>query len=132
AEAAYRQARAVVAQARSGYYPTISVAGSVTRSGSGRTNGVTSPTGITRVGGGVQTQYDLTADATWSLDVWGRIRRTVESDIANAQASAADLASARLSAQAALATDYFDLRATDELKRLLDAAVVAFTQSLEI
>jgi NodT family efflux transporter outer membrane factor (OMF) lipoprotein len=132
AEASYRQARAIVAQARSGYFPSISVATSVTRSGSGRSNGVTSPTGITRVGGGVQTQYDLTADATWSLDLWGRIRRTVESDIANAQASAADLASARLSAQASLATDYFDLRATDELSRLLNAAVVAFTQSLEI
>jgi NodT family efflux transporter outer membrane factor (OMF) lipoprotein len=132
AEASYRQARAVVAQARAGYFPAVSVAASVTRSGSARTSGVTSPTGITRVGGGVQTQYDLTADATWTLDVWGRIRRTVESDIANAQASAADLASARLSAQAVLATDYFDLRATDELKRLLDAAVVAFAQSLEI
>jgi NodT family efflux transporter outer membrane factor (OMF) lipoprotein len=134
AEAAYREARAVVAQARSGYFPTISVAASATRSGQGRnsTAGVTSGAGITRFGGGVRTQYDLTADATWTLDVWGRIRRTVESDIANAQASAADLASARLSAQAALATDYFDLRATDELKRLLDAAVVAFGQSLEI
>ena len=134
ADAAYRQARAVVAQARSGYFPTISVAASATRSGQGRnsTAGVTSGAGITRFGSGVRTQYDLTADASWSLDVWGRIRRTVESDIANAQASAADLASARLSAQAALATDYFDLRASDDLKRLLDAAVVAFTQSLEI
>ena len=134
AEAAYRQARAVVAQARAGYFPTISVAASATRSGQGAqsTSGVTSASGITRFGGGVRTQYDLTADATWTIDVWGRIRRTVESDIANAQASAADLASARLSAQAALATDYFDLRATDELQRLLDAAVVAFTQSLEI
>jgi NodT family efflux transporter outer membrane factor (OMF) lipoprotein len=134
AEGAYREARAVVAQARSGYFPTISVAASATRSGQGNnsTAGVTSGSGITRFGGGVRTQYDLTADATWTIDVWGRIRRTVESDIANAQASAADLASARLSAQATLATDYFDLRATDELKRLLDAAVVAFTQSLEI
>jgi NodT family efflux transporter outer membrane factor (OMF) lipoprotein len=134
AEGAYREARAVVAQARSGYFPTTSVAASATRSGQGNnsTAGVTSGSGITRFGGGVRTQYDLTADATWTIDVWGRIRRTVESDIANAQASAADLASARLSAQATLATDYFDLRATDELKRLLDAAVVAFTQSLEI
>src|SRR5262249_22172801 len=56
AEASYRQARAVVAQARSGYFPAISVAAAATRSGSARTSGVTSPTGITRVGGGVQTQ----------------------------------------------------------------------------
>lgn len=134
AEASYRQARAVVAQARAGYFPTISVVASATRSGQGRgsTAGVTSGSGITRFGSGVRSQYDLTADATWTVDVWGRIRRTVESDVANAQASAADLASARLSAQASLATDYFDLRASDQLKRLLDAAVVAFTQSLEI
>ncbi len=135
AEAAYRQARAVVAQAQSGYFPTISVAASATRSGQGRgsaASGLTSPSGVTRLSRGTQTQYDLTADATWSLDLWGRIRRTVEGDVANAQASAADLASARLSAQATLAIDYFDLRANDELKRLLDAAVVAFTQSLQI
>ena len=55
--------------------------------------------------------------------MWGRIRRSLESDVANAEASAADLASARLSAQAALATDYFDLRVQDELKRLLDQTV---------
>src|SRR6185312_7830093 len=90
AEAAYREARAVVAQARSGYFPTISVAAAATRSGQGSN----STAGITRFGRGVRTQYDLTADASWTLDVWGRIRRTVESDIANAQASAADLASA--------------------------------------
>ncbi|HEX9491188.1 MAG TPA: efflux transporter outer membrane subunit [Stellaceae bacterium] len=131
AEAAYRQARAVVAQARSGYFPVISVAASATRSSQGG-GGLTSTSGVTRFSRGVQTQYDLTADATWSLDLWGRIRRTVEGDVANAQASAADLASARLSAQATLAIDYFDLRANDELKRLLDAAVVAFTQSLQI
>jgi NodT family efflux transporter outer membrane factor (OMF) lipoprotein len=134
-EAAYRQARAVVAQAQAGYFPTISVNGSATRSGQGRgstTSGLTTASGVTRFGRGVQTQYDLTADATWSLDLWGRIRRTVEGDIANAQASAADLASARLSAQATLAINYFDLRANDELKRLLDSAVVAFTQSLQI
>jgi NodT family efflux transporter outer membrane factor (OMF) lipoprotein len=135
AEAAYREARAVVAQASAGYYPTISVAASATRSGQGgssSTSGITGPTGVTSFGRGNRTLYDLSADASWSLDLWGRIRRTVESDVANAQASAADLASARLSAQATLATNYFDLRSSDELQRLLDAAVVAFTQSLQI
>ncbi|HEV2546898.1 MAG TPA: efflux transporter outer membrane subunit [Stellaceae bacterium] len=143
AEAAYRQARAVVAEARAGLFPTLSVTGSGTQSGQGGggsrgSSFITTGTGtaIGTGGGGrgssSQSTLDLTADLSWSIDLWGRIRRTVESDVATAQASAADLANARLSAQAQLATLYFELRASDELKRLLDAAVVAFTQSLQI
>lgn len=132
AEAAFRQASAVVTEARAGYFPVLSAAASATRTGQG-SGGRSTLSGVTGVGGGGSvTTYDLTANASWTIDVWGRIRRTVESDVANAQASAADLAAARLSAQAALATAYFELRSSDELKRLLDAAVVAFTQSLQI
>jgi NodT family efflux transporter outer membrane factor (OMF) lipoprotein len=128
AEAAYRQARAIVAEAQAGYYPTVSLTGSGTRSGQGgRQSGINGSNGI-----GTNSSVDLTADASWSVDLWGRIRRTVESDVANAQASAADLASARLSAQAQLATLYFELRASEEQKRLFDASVEAFTQSLKI
>ncbi len=65
-------------------------------------------------------------------DLWGKIRRTVEGDVASAQASAGDLASARLSAQGTLASDYLQLRVADELKRLLEAEVKAFTESLRI
>jgi NodT family efflux transporter outer membrane factor (OMF) lipoprotein len=121
AAAAYRQARAVVAESRAGYFPSVSLTGAGTRSGQGgaKTSAVNS-------------KIDLTADASWSADLWGRIRRTVESDVANAQASAADLASARLSAQAQLATLYFELRAADEQRRLLDASVGAFAQSLQM
>ena len=128
AEAAYRQAKAVVSEARAGYFPTVTATGSATRAAVG--NG---GFGTVRAGSnGSRTQYDLTAAATWDLDVWGRIRRTVESDVASAQASAGDLASARLSAQALLATDYFGLRAADEQKRILDASVKAFAQALQI
>ncbi|MGH7030250.1 MAG: efflux transporter outer membrane subunit, partial [Stellaceae bacterium] len=63
---------------------------------------------------------------------WGSIRRTVEANIATAQASAADLAGARLSAQGALAADYLQLRVDDELKRLLDDSATAFAESLRI
>ena len=70
--------------------------------------------------------------ASWTPDIWGSIRRTVESDVANAQASAADLAAARLSAQATLAADYFQLRVNDELKQLLDAEVAGFDRSMQI
>ena len=141
AEAAYRQARAVVGEARAGLFPTLSVSAAGSRSGHGGTGGtasfVTTASGaaISTGGGGrggSQSSVDVTADASWSVDLWGRIRRTIESDVATAQASAADLANARLSAQAQLATLYFELRAADDQKRLLDASVDAFTQSLQI
>jgi NodT family efflux transporter outer membrane factor (OMF) lipoprotein len=65
-------------------------------------------------------------------DLWGKIRRTVESDVASAQVTAGDLATARLSAQGALASDYLQLRVADELKRLLDATAKAYAESLRI
>jgi NodT family efflux transporter outer membrane factor (OMF) lipoprotein len=131
AEAAYRQARAVVAEGESGLFPTITLTGAGTRTGQGGHTTITSG-GASFNSGRSNSSISLTADASWSVDLWGRIRRTVESDVANAQASAADLANARLSAQAQLATLYFELRAADQQKRLLDASVAAFTQSLQI
>jgi len=130
AEAAFRQARALVTEARAQFFPTVDVNGSGTRSGQGRHTG--SSSSVARSTGFVQNQYDLSASASWEIDVWGRIRRTVESQTASAQASAADLASARLSAQAELASDYFQLRVADQLKRLLDDTVEADTRSLQI
>ncbi|HUH84237.1 MAG TPA: efflux transporter outer membrane subunit [Stellaceae bacterium] len=136
AEAAYRQARAVVAEARAGYFPTLTGTGSGTRSGTGSNAGRSSSASASGgFGGGGSRSFstiDLTADASWTADLWGRIRRTVESNVASAQASAADLANARLSAQGQLATLYFELRAADEQARLLNASVDAFTQSLNI
>jgi len=108
-EAAYRAAVAIADQTRASFFPTIAASPTATRKGAGSHTATTT--------------YDLSASASWSLDVWGRIRRTLESDEANAEASAADLASARLSAQAELATDYFALRAQDKLQRLLDTTV---------
>jgi NodT family efflux transporter outer membrane factor (OMF) lipoprotein len=83
-------------------------------------------------GGQTITTFNAGASANWTLDVWGQIRRTVESDKASAQASAAALAAARLSAQSTLATDYFELRAQDQLQKLLDDTVVAEQLSLKI
>ncbi|HEX9446761.1 MAG TPA: efflux transporter outer membrane subunit, partial [Dongiaceae bacterium] len=121
-EAAYRQALAVVEEGRSGYLPIISLAPGTTYGQKPGIGGTASPT----------TQYSAAAQLDWDLDIWGRIRRTVESDSANAQASAADLAVARLSAQATLATDYFELRADDEIRRLYDDTVAAYQRSLQI
>jgi NodT family efflux transporter outer membrane factor (OMF) lipoprotein len=119
AAANFDQARALVAQAKAGFWPTLAGNFSATR----EKNAPGLP---------VSTQYAASAAATWDLDVWGSIRRTVESDRASAASSAALLADARLSAQAALATDYFELRAQDQLQKLLDDTVVAETLSLKI
>jgi len=133
AEAAFRQARAIVGEGRASFFPTVTLDGSGQRSGQGSGAGGTSGTSRTSVSRSrVANQFNLTAAASWELDVWGRIRRTVESDVAGAQASAADLAAARLSAQATLVTDYFQLRIDDELKRLLDDTVEAFARALQI
>jgi NodT family efflux transporter outer membrane factor (OMF) lipoprotein len=141
AEAAYRNARAVVSEQRAALFPTIDLTGSATRSGSG---GGSSGTVITSAGGGTivtggsgsggrsSTQYRASIGASWEPDVWGRIRRTIEAARSNAQASAADLAAARLSAQGELATDYFGLREADAEIALDRATVDAFQRSLTI
>jgi len=130
-EAAYRTAQAIVAEARAGYFPTLDLGGAATRSGNGA--GSSSSSGRSSSSrASVQNSFGASASASWVPDIWGSIRRTVESDVANAQASAADLAAARLSAQASLAVDYFELRVADETKRLLDATVDAYTRSLQI
>jgi NodT family efflux transporter outer membrane factor (OMF) lipoprotein len=116
-EAAYRQARAVVNEARSNLFPTLSVTSAANRS---RTDGVTGTTHL------------LEASAGWDLDIWGKARRQVESARAAAQASAAELAAVRLSAQADLATFYFQLRYEDSLQRLLSDTAVADRRSLTI
>jgi NodT family efflux transporter outer membrane factor (OMF) lipoprotein len=130
-EASYREAEAIVAQARAGFFPTVAIDGSASRS---RASGSGSSRGSFGGGSGgfLSNSFGTSADASWTPDLWGRIRRIVEGDVASAQASAGDLASARLSAQGSLATDYLELRVADELKRLLDSAVKAYAQSLAI
>jgi NodT family efflux transporter outer membrane factor (OMF) lipoprotein len=135
AEAAWRQAIALVSQTRAGLLPSVGVVASATRSGGpgGRaasSAAVVASTGATKIH--PVNQFDLTATASWELDIWGKIRRTLESNEANAQASEADLAAARLSAQATLASDYTQLRVADEQRQLLEETVAAYTRSLEI
>lgn len=122
AEANYRQAQALVGVARAGFFPTVGAGAGMTRSGGGTSSGSAS----------VGNQYSLTGNVSWELDLWGRLRRELESSRASEAASAADLASARLSAQAALAQNYLQLRVLDEQKRLLQATVQAYERSLTL
>jgi len=129
AEAAFQQAEWIVAQARAGFFPTVDLNASAQRSRTG--GGSSSSTGAGR-SGFTTSSFSTSASASWVPDLWGRIRRTVEGNVASAQASAGDLASARLAAQGALASDYLQLRVSDELKRLLDAAASYYAESLRI
>ena len=124
-EAAFQEARAEVREQQSSFFPSLTVTPQIQRQKSG--GGA-----IDSGGRGAITSYSLEGTATWEPDVWGKIRRSVESSVANAQATAAQLAAARLSAQALLATDYFELRYADSLKNLLDETVKDYQRSLEI
>jgi NodT family efflux transporter outer membrane factor (OMF) lipoprotein len=128
-EASYREALATLEQTRATIFPTITGTGGGTRS--------ESPAGFTNSAGALGgarpiTTYTARLGLTWDLDLWGKIRRSIEAAQSNAQASAGDLANATLSAQALLATDYFQLRQADEAKRLLDATVKGYAEDLRI
>ncbi len=133
AVAAYAEAQALVQQARGQLFPTVSLTPGMTvenQSGSLSSGGLVNTSSIQ--GKGARTNFSLESNADWTIDVWGKIRRTVESDVAGAQASAADIANARLSAQATLAIDYFNLRASDSLQKLLDDTVKQYARALQI
>ena len=130
AEAQYRQALALLQAARAGYYPTVTGGVSSTRSRSSATT-IATPS-VAPVSRGVVTNHSIPFQASWAPDVWGNIRRAVESNEAGAEASAGDLAAARLSAQAALAQSYFQLRALDAQHLLLEDTVAAYAKSLRL
>jgi NodT family efflux transporter outer membrane factor (OMF) lipoprotein len=131
-EAEYRQAVAMLKEAKSELFPTVSISGGVQRGGGGGgTASVSSAVG-SGAGGSTHTEFTLEPTISWSPDIWGVIRRTIESRKAGVQVNAADLANAQLSAQATLAADYFDLRATDSLRQLLAQAVTLDARALEI
>ena len=135
AVASYEEAQALLSEARAGYWPTVSLNAARTRTVTGSSQGG-GPTGGTSSFGAVfgrpQTTSSIGVRGDWTIDLWGEIRRTVESSRANSQASAAALASAKLSAQASLATAYFQLRTQDQLQIILNDIVNAQQESLKI
>jgi NodT family efflux transporter outer membrane factor (OMF) lipoprotein len=130
AGAQVREARALTAQARAAYFPIVTANASMTRSG-GRPSVSGGSVNSTGGRGGVNS-YNVSLDATWEVDLWGKVRRTVEASEATEQASASDLAAATLSAQASLAEDYFMLRAQDAQIHLLNDTVTAYEKSLQL
>ena len=120
AVAAYAQAQALVREQRASLFPTVGANASATRSGGGGSN--------TGTGNSLQAGVS----ASWAPDLWGALRRTVESAQAGAQASEADLAAARLSAQGLLASDYFGLRDADNELVLVRSSVEGYARALQI
>ena len=127
AEAQYRQARELVQAARATYFPIVTAASSYSRSRSSSHAPFASSTPVRAI-----SDYLLSGDASWELDLWGKLRRLVASARASAQSSAANFEVVRLSAQAELAQDYFQLRDQDAQKQLLDATVAVYEKFLTL
>lgn len=128
AEARFRQARALVRVNRSAQFPSVAVRPSIAnqrQSGNRPNVPANAPVGPSG-------DFVLPVDATYEVDLWGRVRKTVEASTAAAQASAADLESVRLSLHAELALNYLSLRTLDAQQRLLDDTVAAFQRALEL
>ncbi|MFV9474332.1 efflux transporter outer membrane subunit [Advenella sp. RU8] len=118
AVARYDAAKALSAQARSGFFPVLGGGTAYDRSGGSNRSGAS--------------QYDVSGSLNWEVDLWGKIRRQVQGQQAAQQASAAELANVRLSMQSELAQNYFTLRMIDEQKRLLDRTLEAYERSLRM
>jgi NodT family efflux transporter outer membrane factor (OMF) lipoprotein len=125
AEAQFAQARAIVRGTRASLFPTVDLTPSAVRA---------QPSGNRPASTFHQAGNDflLPVDVTYEADVWGRIHTAVSASRAAAQASAADVETARLSLHAELASDYFTLRGIDRDRQLLDAAVESFEKALEL
>ncbi|HEY7943084.1 MAG TPA: efflux transporter outer membrane subunit [Casimicrobiaceae bacterium] len=131
AEARVREARALTQAAQAAYFPIVTAGASATRSGGRAGIGSSADNGGSQ-SGGAHNNFNVALDINWELDLWGRVRRTVEAGEATAQASVADLEAAKLSAQALLAEDYFLLRVQDAQIRLLDDTAEAYQKSLQL
>ena len=123
----YTNARATIRQARADYYPTIGAGPDISRN----RLSLNRPTYIQ----GQRIQYNdfnLSGQASWEPDFWGRVRRNVETARSNAQASASDLANTELSVRAELALDYYELRGLDEQQEILNSTVDNYKAYLEL
>jgi NodT family efflux transporter outer membrane factor (OMF) lipoprotein len=127
-EARFREARAAIRFNRSSQFPTISTAPSAAYS----KNSDYSPGFPSRISEASTGDSVLPFDLSYELDLWGRVRRSVAAAREEAQATAGDYEAAKLSLEAELAVDYFELRSADALKQLLDTTVKAYSDNVEL
>jgi NodT family efflux transporter outer membrane factor (OMF) lipoprotein len=133
AYANFLAARAIVKEARAQYFPTLSVAPGLTVGRpSANASGSTSSGFVASKTTGTETEYSLPFDASWTPDLFGRVRNTVRAAQSGAQADAADVENLRLTAHAEVAVDYFELRGQDSLVQLFDNTVKAYKESLRL
>jgi len=128
AEAQYTQARAVLRYSRADYFPTVTAGASATRIKTSKNR----PPPSTVFSGITYNDYQIPFELSYQIDVWGRVRRTVEAYRDQAQASAADLAAVNLSMHAQLALDYFQARTLDAEEQLLNSTVTQYEQALQL
>jgi NodT family efflux transporter outer membrane factor (OMF) lipoprotein len=121
--ASYLAAKALVKEARSQYFPTLTAAPS--------TELAQQPT-FPGAAPSKYFNYSVPVDASWAPDLWGRVRNAVQQNVASAQVSAADLENTRLTEQADLAITYYELRGQDSMMELFDATVKSYRTSLEL
>jgi NodT family efflux transporter outer membrane factor (OMF) lipoprotein len=132
AEAQFREAAATVKVERSGLFPTVTGNPSFTESQSSQDLTAVRPKGGQHVGASTESLYNLPLEASYMVDVWGAVRRGIESNSATAQASFANLENARLSYQATLAEDYFSLHGLDAEQDLLETTVKSYEKYLDL
>ena len=128
-EAQFRQAQSLVRSARGAFYPSVDLSLGKNRSSQGTGS---SSSSLSSSSSGIRDTYTAQLGVSWEADVWGKLRRGLEADEANAQASFADLAAMRLSQQSELVQNYLQLRVIDQQKRLLEATVAAYERSLKM
>jgi NodT family efflux transporter outer membrane factor (OMF) lipoprotein len=131
AEANFRAARALVASARSALFPTVTTVPAITNSHFSQTSRGSGGFSSSIVAGSIDT-YSLPIDVSYELDLWHRIRNTVAANAFQAQASAADVATAILSTQAELAQDYFQARELDAQRTVLQNTVENYRRNVEL
>ena len=127
AESRYRQARALVEGARGSYLPTVTAGASVNRFRNSASVFGNAPTNV-----GPANEFQLPLEVSWELDIWGRVRRSVESSEASAQAIAGDFENVKLSLQTELAVNYFLLRGIDSERLLLERTLVSYRKAHEL
>ncbi|MDO7903753.1 efflux transporter outer membrane subunit [Pseudomonas sp. K1(2024)] len=128
-EAQYRQAQALVRSSRASLFPSLNLTTSKNRSAQGAGS---SSSSLSNNSSGIRNTYNAQLGVSWEIDLWGKLRETLNANESSAQASLADMAAIRLSQQSELVQNYLQLRVIDEQKRLLQATVAAYERSLRM